>query len=185
MYSTLKEYTSIMTTTYNKDEFSSVISPWMNGEQQQYYQQFNDDDTESVILGPYDVICGRGKLSFNNIGNRRFRIIIGMNVDEYNSINGRHGKGLFIRSLVDTFVNEIGVNFYKMNKNNTKLIELTRTQRREKIGHALRDMVSFQYSQQKQQQNENDKTIRSIEQDIELGFYSETMNVNSTAVYGI
>jgi len=136
------------------DAFSSMKYKSMNGEQQQYNQQYNDDSiamTESVILGPYDVICGRGKLSFNNIGNRRFRIIIGMNVGKYNDINSRHCKGLFIRSLVDDFVNEIGAKFYKMNRNNTKLIELTRTQRREKIGHALRDVVAFQESQQKLQ----------------------------------
>ena len=139
------------------DAFSSIKYKSINGEKQQYNQQFNDDDSitmtaESVILGPYDVICGRGKLSFNNIGNRRFRMIIGMNVSKYNGINSRHWKGLFIRSLVDTFVNEIGAKFYKMNRNNTKqLIELTKTQRREKIGHALRDVVAFQESQQKLQ----------------------------------
>ena len=138
------------------DAFSSNKYRSINGEKQQYNQQFNDDDSitmtaESVILGPYDVICGRGKLSFNNIGNRRFRMIIGMNVSKYNGINSRHWKGLFIRSLVDTFVNEIGAKFYKMDRNNTKLIELTKTQRREKIGHALRDVVAFQESQQKLQ----------------------------------
>ena len=91
------------------DAFSSIKYKSINGEKQQYNQQFNDDDSitmtaESVILGPYDVICGRGKLSFNNIGNRRFRMIIGMNVSKYNGINSsRHWKGLFIRSLVDTF----------------------------------------------------------------------------------
>ena len=139
------------------DAFSSIKYKSINGGKQQYNQQFNDDDSitmtaESVILGPYDVICGRGKLSFNNIGNRRFRMIIGMNGSKYNNINSRHWKGLFIRSLVDTFVNEIGAKYYKMDRNNTKqLIELTKTQRREKIGHALRDVVAFQESQQKLQ----------------------------------
>lgn len=116
----------------------------------------NDDDDEDMYraavnsLGPYDVICGRGSLAFNNIGNRRFRILIGMNVNRYNDTEGRHRKGLFIGSLVGTFLNEIGARFFKLKQG--ELIELTERQIRQKVGHALRDVLAFQESQQQQKQ---------------------------------
>jgi hypothetical protein len=31
-------------------------------------------------LGSYDILCGRGKIAFNNIGNRRFRVTISLNL---------------------------------------------------------------------------------------------------------
>lgn len=116
----------------------------------------NDDDDEAMYraavnsLGPYDVICGRGSLAFNNIGNRRFRILIGMNVHRYDDTEGRHRKGLFIGSLVSTFLNEIGARFFKLKQG--ELIELTERQIRQKVGHALRDVLAFQESQQQQKQ---------------------------------
>lgn len=101
-------------------------------------------------LGPYDVICGRGSVAFNNIGNRRFRILISMNVDRYNNSEGRHRKGLFIGSLVHTFQYAIGARFFKLKDG--KLIQLTERQIRQKVGHALRDVLAFQDSQHQQQQ---------------------------------
>jgi len=101
-------------------------------------------------LSPYDVVCGRGSLAFNNIGNRRFRLLISMNVSRYNKSDGRHRKGLFIGSLVRTFIGEIGARFFKMK--NGQLVELTERQIRQKVGHALRDVLAFQESQNQQRQ---------------------------------
>lgn len=105
-------------------------------------------------LGPYDVVCGRGSVAFNNIGNRRFRIIIGMNVDKYSAIDGRFQKGIFIGNLVDALVCEMGARFFKQNKTDGRLVELTEAEIRKKVGHALRDMFAFQESQQQQQQQD-------------------------------
>lgn len=114
-----------------------------------------DDDNQLYrkaldSLGPYDVISGRGSLAFNNIGNRRFRILIGLNLDRYSMAEGRHQKGKFIGNLVNEIMNEIGAKFFKYQKG--QLIELTETQIRQKVGHALRDTLVFQASQQKLQQ---------------------------------
>lgn len=107
-------------------------------------------------LGPYDVICGRGSLAFNNIGNRRFRILIGLNVDRYSMADGRHRKGQFIGKMVHEIVNEIGAKFYKFQKGQLK--ELSGSQIRQKVGHALRDTLAFQESQQQlQQQKQQEK----------------------------
>lgn len=136
--------------------------PWPTNEnkskekQRQIGEADKEDEKEQQYraamdsLGPYDVICGRGSLAFNNIGNRRFRVLISMNVDEYNNSQGRHRKGLFIGSLVDTLQHQVGVRFFKLKGG--QLIELTDRQIRQKVGHALRDVLAFQESQQKQQQ---------------------------------
>ena len=106
-------------------------------------------------MGPYDVICGRGRVAFNNIGNRRFRILISMNVDRYNDCEDRHRKGLFIRSLVCTFQNDIGARFFKLKGG--QLIELTECQIRQKVGHALKNALAFQESQCQQQREPHQK----------------------------
>jgi len=110
-------------------------------------EEVEDQQLKKVVdsLRPYDVICGRGSIPFNNIGNRRFRILISMNVRSYDECNGRNRKGLYIRSLVRAFEEDIGVRFFKLK--NGKLIQLTPRQIRQKVGHALRDVLAFQESQ--------------------------------------
>jgi len=114
--------------------------------------KIENDETEeerlkraTELLRPYDVICGRGSIPFNNIGNRRFRILISMNVRRYNECDGRNRKGLYIRSLVRTFEQEVGIRFLKLK--NGRLVQLTSRQIRQKVGHALRDVLAFQESQ--------------------------------------
>lgn len=111
-------------------------------------------------LRPYDVICGRGSIPFNNIGNRRFRILISINVHRYNECDGRNRKGLYIRSLIRTFEEDIGIRFFKLK--NGKLIQLTPRQIRQKVGHALRDVLAFQESrlELEKQREEKDRTKR-------------------------
>ena len=113
----------------------------------QMKQQFKDAVNS---LGPYDVICGRGTLAFNNIGNRRFRELISMNVGAYNNSQGRRHKGLFIGSLVQRLQHQIGARFYKLKDG--RLVELKERQIRQKVGHALRDVLAFQDRQGKQNQ---------------------------------
>jgi len=33
--------------------------------------------------GPFDVICRRGKIAYSHSGNRRFRILVSMHLEEY------------------------------------------------------------------------------------------------------
>ena len=102
------------------------------GRRQSKDRQIGESDKEDQMkqqfknavnsLGPYDVICGRGSLAFNNVGNRRFRELIGMNVDAYNNSQGRRHKGLFIGSLVQRLQHQIGARFYKLKDG--RLVEL-------------------------------------------------------------
>lgn len=142
----------------HQDQFSSTIENKVKEQDRQIGEADKEDEKEQQYkaavdsLGPYDVICGRGSVAFNNIGNRRFRVLISMNVDRYNNSEGRHRKGLFIGSLVHTFRHTIGAGFFKLKDG--QLIELTERQIRQKVGHALRDVLAFQDSQNQQQQQQ-------------------------------
>jgi len=131
------------------------------------------------VLGPYDVVCGRGSVAFNNIGNRRFRILITMNIDRYNKTDGRNRKGEFIESLIRTFQHEIGIRFFKPKEG--KLIPLTECQIRQKVGHALRDVLAFQESQNQQQKQQTKSQNQQQKQLTE----SESDTIQKTAVTGI
>ena len=95
-------------------------------------------------LGPYDILCGRKKDAFNNIGNRRFRITINMNLQTYENAKSRTEKSVLIASIVSFLQEEAGARFVKpapKKKCRTGYyIELNPQQAREKVGHALRDM---------------------------------------------
>lgn len=130
-------------------------------------------------LGPYDVVCGRGSVAFNNIGNRRFRMLITMNIDRYNKIDGRNRKGEFIESLMRTFQHEIGIRFFKPKEG--KLKPLTERQIRQKVGHALRDVLAFQESQNQQQK----QPTKSQNQQQKQQTKSESDTIPKTAAKGI
>jgi hypothetical protein len=96
-------------------------------------------------LGPYDIIFGRCSNAFNNIGNRRFRVTISLNVQRYIDAPTREDKGQVITSVVALLKNEIGARFFgvKGGKLGGKLeLELDGTKIRKKVGHALRDTAA-------------------------------------------
>lgn len=61
-----------------EDQFSSKIEKKIKAQERQIGEADKEDEKEQQYraavdsLGPYDVICGRGSLAFNNVGNRRF-----------------------------------------------------------------------------------------------------------------
>mmetsp|Transcript_27912 Transcript_27912/g.67913 ORF Transcript_27912/g.67913 Transcript_27912/m.67913 type:complete len:350 (+) Transcript_27912:85-1134(+) len=92
---------------------------------------------------PYDILCGRSKTCFNNIGNRRFRITISMNVKKYDSLTNRSERGNFIYTLAQTLKEDAGFRFVRISKKSGR-VELTDDEIRAKIGHALRDLSKAQ-----------------------------------------
>jgi hypothetical protein len=94
------------------------------------------DDAE---IRPYDILCGRSKNCFNNIGNRRFRITISMNVKKFDALRSRNERSKFILALAHTLKHEVGFRFLGNNRGGEQF-ELTIEQIRAKIGHALRDL---------------------------------------------
>merc|ERR1712194_1000370 len=81
-------------------------------------------------LQPFDVLCGRNKTSYNNIGNRRFRILINLNLPHYLECQSRNERSEMILLLTRDLCccsDETQIDFKGC---------------REKIGHALRDAAA-------------------------------------------
>ncbi len=93
-------------------------------------------------LQPFDVICGRCSLAFNNVGNRRFRVVIGMNVQRYIDAASRTAKSHVIRNVVKIFREDIGASFVKQGADG-KFVLVSDKVVRQKVGHALRDHATF------------------------------------------
>jgi hypothetical protein len=89
------------------------------------------------VLGFYDVICGRHKAAFDNIGNRRFRVLVALAHEKYANAPSRAHKSMVIKEIVDSvhgggrFLQRLGCNW----------VELDEKQTHDKVGHALRDMA--------------------------------------------
>jgi hypothetical protein len=93
-------------------------------------------------LAPYDILCGRSKQAFNNVGNRRFRVTISLYLDRYLEVTSKKGKGDLIVSIVRYLRGEcVGARFLKKAKGSNRYIELREREAREKVGHALRDLA--------------------------------------------
>lgn len=95
---------------------------------------------DSCPLTDYDVICGRSKSAFNNIGNRRFRIIISLFLPRYLKTKSRVDRSKLINEIVDT-VHSAGGQFLK-ELPDWDLHEVEPKEGRNKVGHALRDAAS-------------------------------------------
>lgn len=98
-----------------------------------YITEMNDNP-----LGVYDVICGRHKAAFDNIGNRRFRVLVALAQDKYTSAPTRAHKTTVIRSIIDSVYNGGGRFLQRLG---CTWVELDAKQTHDKVGHALRDMA--------------------------------------------
>lgn len=92
-------------------------------------------------LGCNDVICGRHKDASNNIGNRRFRILVALSIQRYIAAPTRAHKSAVIRDIVE-MIQSSGGRFLHLNKkpSHSDWEELDDKQIHDKVGHALRDM---------------------------------------------
>ena len=109
----------------------------------------SSSSTGQYNIEKYDVLCYRGRESFNNIGNRRFRLLISSNISCYLSCKGRCERGRMNVSLTEELCGigttpGPGMRFFKRGRNNGELIQLDFKQCREKVAHALRDAASQQ-----------------------------------------
>jgi hypothetical protein len=112
--------------------------------------ELEEDFLDTSQLGPYDVICGRHKAAFNNIGNRRFRFTVSLALERYLRAPTRKAKSLVIARLAD-LVHANGGHFFELqNQVGTsdggggtilQWVELSRKKSHQKVGHALRDMA--------------------------------------------
>jgi len=111
---------------------------------------FNNSNVVSEP-GPYDIVCGRNSGAYNYIGNRRFRVTIEMNLQRYIDSPTREDKTNVIKSIVWMLHEQVGARFLKKEtskkssgsrrRGTPRYTIMTDKQAREKVGHALRDLV--------------------------------------------
>ena len=138
-----------------------------------------DGERKETKLRPYDIICGRCSKAFNHVGNRRFRVTIGLNLRRYVESPTRREKSAVIQSVVDVLIREAGARFLKRSNNEKGVyIVLDIKQVRQKVQHALRDAAAFKLwdeddetdqsdavKKQQQEEEENRKEKRLREED--------------------
>ena len=95
------------------------------------------------------------------MGNRRFHVLISLNIQRYDAAKSKTSKAAVIMSICNGLKRDIGVRFLKeKNKGGGgatrphNYVELNQKDERKKVGHALRDMsVARQRLNNKQRQS--------------------------------
>ena len=90
---------------------------------------------EQLGIGPHDIISSRSSSAFNHTGNRRFRLIIGMHLEQYNAAPSRRERSALIIKVVE-LIRENGSRFLRPTATGS-FQELNMRQCREKVGHAV------------------------------------------------
>lgn len=101
-------------------------------------QSGNKPTKEGVEIRRYDVLCGRGKHSFDHDGNRDFRYIIAAVLPDYVSAKSRGAKTAIVASVMKK-VHAQGGRFLRHDSNRNVWYVLNYSQSKDKVGHAIRD----------------------------------------------
>jgi hypothetical protein len=98
---------------------------------------------DNFQLTPFDVVCGRGKGSYNRPGNKLFRKIVHNHVDEYLAAKSKLDKSMVLSCIVDQVreQNNGCTRFVKQRRDNKTWYEIGDDLAREKVGHAIREAI--------------------------------------------
>ncbi|CAB9512994.1 expressed unknown protein [Seminavis robusta] len=107
-----------------------------------------------------DVLCGRGKSSFNHPGNKRFRDLITSSIQEYDRADSRLEKSLVVHSIVEG-IRSVGGRFLKTDQDTGKWTELDDRACREKVGHAIRDAATISQTRRQRKKQIQSQTFGS------------------------
>ena len=83
-----------------------------------------------------------GRSSWNNIGNRRFRVTVHLNLQRYIQAKTKQDKTVLITEVADMLRSEVGARFLKRARDGTLRV-MGEKESRDKVGHALRDLNSI------------------------------------------
>jgi hypothetical protein len=93
---------------------------------------------------PFDVICERGRKSRDHTGNRRFRLVIDMNLERYQQTDTRLRKAMIVSAIVDSIRGSTpDGGFIKMHEG--RWCEVGDHVAREKITQCFRDRLHTEY----------------------------------------
>ena len=86
-----------------------------------------------------DVICGRDKVCHHHVGNRRFRVVIGMNHERYKTAPSRTHRKRITTEIIEHVHNwKPGGRFLKLDTTTGRWCVATNDYTRDKVSHALR-----------------------------------------------
>jgi hypothetical protein len=94
---------------------------------------------DSYQVGDHDVVCGRGKGSYNRPGNKAFRTLLQQHVRDYLTARTKLDKSLVLSTIVEQ-VRRRG-RFVKRGKDG-RWHEIGDDVAREKVGHAIREAIA-------------------------------------------
>jgi hypothetical protein len=121
--------------------------------------------SEDYVLQPYDILSGRGRATFNSIGNRHFRVVLSLIFKRYKAAKRRKEKSILINSVVEN-IRSNGGRF--LHQKHGRWEEIGDQAAREKVAHALRDMSSGSRERTKKQRKRDDgrqsSPLSSLEQ---------------------
>jgi hypothetical protein len=122
------------------DSQTSVSKPSIVGSNAEKTQP--DVKGDDFQLSDFSVVCGRGRDSFNHIGNRRFRILASMFIERYSRANSKAAKTVIVTEIIEV-IRQADGNFCKYTKG--KWFEVADHHAREKVSALLRDLLHTQY----------------------------------------
>jgi hypothetical protein len=97
--------------------------------------------------GEYDVVCGRGKGSYNRPGNKRFRSLVATYIPQYLKARSKVDKSMVLNMIIDkvhSFSNpdsDRPAQFVKYTKQSGWVL-IGDEHAREKVGHAIREAIA-------------------------------------------
>jgi len=89
-----------------------------------------------------DILCAKGKRSFDHVGNRKFRSWIAFHYQAYSNTRNRSEKSSLIRSIVTHLVQEKGCRFLKRKSKNDHWYDIGFKGAECKVAHSFRDARS-------------------------------------------
>jgi len=118
-----------------------------------------------------DVLCGRGRISFQHEGNRKFRFLIASHLAEYTRARTKKQKIDLVRFIAQT-IKERGGRFLKQDRDTQLWYDAGIQAARKKVGHSLRDAS-----------NDKIKCVRAMSKSIEKNnaLFNSSNNSNNSS----
>jgi hypothetical protein len=140
----------------------------------------------------YSVICGRGKSSFNHVGNRRFRLLSSMFIEKYSQADTRLAKSAIVTEIINV-IREVDGHFWRFKGG--AWFEVGYDQARDKVGACLRDLLHTQYRSSSKakmairanvkagnrKENQSQHSYEKLVDDTQLSDDSSTSSTSSTS----
>jgi hypothetical protein len=95
-----------------------------------------------VQLSEYSIVCGRGRDTFNHVGNQRFRALASLFMERYSRAVTKATKSAIVSEIINE-IRQADGNFCKFKKG--VWVEVGDHCAREKVGSLLRDFLHTQY----------------------------------------